>query len=277
MRGTTWPKYDGVAGAQDGLAGRGHVEQGDPAARAQDPGQLGEERPASSTKLRRAKPLTAPSTDAVGERAGAGRRPGPAGASVRAWASIPADRSTPTAVVAGRGQVAAQVAGPAGQVEDPVRRAAGPARATAVRPPAPVQPEGHDPVDQVVAGGDGVEHGPHGADLVVPLGSSVARLPSRRSARRRPDRLRRSNGRGSRPRRPAWSPPSISKVTSRVTWTPPATSSTSASSTPSADLGADRHRRREAQLVEPVVDCPWRCPSTCEDLVEQAGASDRVR
>ncbi len=82
-------------------------------------------------------------------------------------------------LVTGQTQIPAQIAGTAGRVEHPPtgRQLE---RAHRGVPPAPVESEGHDPVDQVVAGGDGVEHGPHGADLGRPFGKGI---PGRRYTR----------------------------------------------------------------------------------------------
>src|SRR5690606_19203749 len=66
----------------------------------------------------------------------------------------------------------AQVAGATGEVDDD--GAGGEAeRAHRAAPPALVHPEGHHPVDQVVPGGDRVEHAPDGRDLVAAAGQLV--------------------------------------------------------------------------------------------------------
>ena len=89
-------------------------------------------------------------------------------AAQHAEAEVDRDRAVP-----GAGEVDAQVAGAAGQVEHAAaggraERAHGPA------PPAHVEAERHDPVDEVVARGDGVEHVAHGGALLVALGQRVA-------------------------------------------------------------------------------------------------------
>ena len=90
--------------------------------------------------------------------------------------------------VAGPGEVDAQVARAAGQVEHPAarRQAELPNGAPS---PAHVEAERHDPVDQVVARRDGVEHLAHGGPLLVALRQRVA-VPARRRRHRGP-RLRR--------------------------------------------------------------------------------------
>ena len=101
--------------------------------------------------------------------AGAGCRPAPG---VRRCGRRPACRTTGrrrSARQAVGGQLAAEVAGAAGQVEHDRPRA----RAAAAHrppPPADVHAERHDPVDEVVARRDGVEHRPDRLHLVVALG-----------------------------------------------------------------------------------------------------------
>ena len=91
------------------------------------------------------------------------------GAPVRALASMPNERSKPIGLQALGLELAAEVAGAAGQVGDERARAEAQVADRALAP-SDVHAERHDPVHQVVAGGDGVEHGPHGADLLVALG-----------------------------------------------------------------------------------------------------------
>ncbi len=78
-------------------------------------------------------------------------------------------------------QDAEEVPGPTGQVEDPGagRQPEGPGRLLA---PPDVEPEGHHAVDQVVARGDGVEHGPDQGGL---LRAGRAGRPPRPGPRRR--------------------------------------------------------------------------------------------
>ena len=128
MRGTTLPKYTPWPHRRS-LGGLGHVEQGDPSARAHDPAELGEEGAEVGEVAQRE--AGRGTVDGRRARAGAARRPGPAGASVRAWASMPHEKSTPIGRRPGAGQVAAQVARPAGDVED--ADAGGRPRAATVR------------------------------------------------------------------------------------------------------------------------------------------------
>ena len=79
--------------------------------------------------------------------------------------------------MAGSGEVDAQVAGAAGEVEDP---AAARQRQLldGAASPAAVEPERHHPVDEVVAGGDGVEHAAHRLHLLV-AGRQHGTVPGR--------------------------------------------------------------------------------------------------
>ena len=113
---------------------------------------------------------------AVGEREARGRRPAPAGRRCgrrracrrtgrRRWLGSPA-RS--------RSMQRSPVPAARSRTSDP-----GPGGSEGGhRPPAPadVEAERHDPVDEVVAGSDGVEHRPHGFDLLLALGE-VGPLP----------------------------------------------------------------------------------------------------
>ena len=147
-----------------------------------------------------------PARDAVDRRrrapAGAGRRPATSGAvgagrGEHAERQVDADRPQP-----GGGQLAAEVAGAAGQVEH--GGAAGQAEvAHRAPPPADVHAERHDPVHEVVAGRDGVEHRPHGPHLLLALGQV------RRRCRARAVNATPGAGRGSRgapPRTPRAAP-----------------------------------------------------------------------
>ena len=75
-------------------------------------------------------------------------------------------------LVAGFGEVDAQIARAAGEVE---HAASGRERQQAhcLAAPANVEPKRHDAVDHVVAAGNGVEHLANGNDLVVALGQCV--------------------------------------------------------------------------------------------------------
>ncbi len=133
------------------------------------------------------------------------------GAPVWAWASMPADRSTPTGSY--RARLRSRHRSPVPQATSSTRAPAGNPRAWTVGPaPAAIESNGHDPVDQVIARGDGVEHGPHGADL----GRTLRQGRARRRAHLLPGpsclRLRaglevpvtRSNGTRPRRRTPVW-------------------------------------------------------------------------
>ena len=75
--------------------------------------------------------------------------------------------------VAGALQVDAQVAGAGGEVDHRAALGQG-EHAHRLAPPAHVEPERHDPVDEVVAGSDRVEHLADGGDLLLALGQGVA-------------------------------------------------------------------------------------------------------
>ena len=130
--------------------------------------------PPSSTRLRRAKPHVTPSAEAVGHR-----EPQDVGLHPRRTAAIGRAASRRTgrprsAAGAWRGQLDAQVAGARGQVGDQraglqVRASARPAGASGRRGGT------SSAVDEVVAGGDGVEHLPRTAcTLASPSGRRVA-------------------------------------------------------------------------------------------------------
>lgn len=78
--------------------------------------------------------------------------------------------------MAGSLQVDAQVTGARSEVDDgAVLRKSELAHGAA--PPACVESEGHDPIDEVVSRGDGVEHVADRSDLLVALREGVA-VPS---------------------------------------------------------------------------------------------------
>ena len=151
------------------LSGVGDLEQRDSPAGPHDASELGEERrqldagcaARTRTWRRRRRRRGA---------GGAARRPSTRGAPLRSARSIPSDRSTLIGSRPAAAQLAAQVAGARREVEHD--RAAGQARASSTvrSPPADVHPERHDPVHEVVARSDGVEHRPHRADLLLALG-----------------------------------------------------------------------------------------------------------
>ena len=133
-----------------------------------------------SVKFRSAKPHVTPSTEAsgIGSAAAVGLDAGeaPRRGGQHAEAEVDADRDQ-----SALGELGGQVAGAAGQVDHHATRGQ-PERRD--RPPTPpdVHPEGHDPVHQVVAGGDHVEHRPHRAGLVVAGGQWLVGSRDERSA-----------------------------------------------------------------------------------------------
>jgi hypothetical protein len=147
--------------------GLGGVDQRHAAARPDDPRQLGEHDPevdevpegeatghAVDSAVRQRKPLGIALHD--------GRRCAPGG-------QHPEGEVDPDREVPGVRQVVAEVARPTGDVEDGGAGREGQG-ADCLPPPAHVQAEGHDPIDQVVAGRDAVEHRPHRPRLVLALG-----------------------------------------------------------------------------------------------------------
>ncbi len=150
----------------------GHLEQRDATPRPHHPGQLVEERRQVSQVAQR-EPTGGPVGGGVGHgeaqhvalhQGGVG-----AGGGQHPVGEIDAD-----GVVAGGAQLPAQVARAAGQVEHhrSLGQAQLPHRAAT---PADIETERHDPVDQVVAGRDGVEHRADHPDLLVPGRQVVVR------------------------------------------------------------------------------------------------------
>ena len=89
---------------------------------------------------------------------------------------MPKLRSAPIGTRPRSAEVRGQVAGAARQVDHDRARAAVPARADGPAAPPDVHAEGHDAVDQVVAGGDHVEHRLHRAGLVGTGRAAARRL-----------------------------------------------------------------------------------------------------
>ena len=149
-----------MAPAQDRVGRRGDVEQRDAPARAHARGPARRRTRPRSTRLRSAKPHVTPSTRAVGQRQAedVGLHPGRA-AAVGGEHPEATGRPTAGAVPGGRSsthrspvpEARSSTVAPGGSAERPD----GPP------PPADVEAERHDPVDEVVAGRDGVEHLPH--------------------------------------------------------------------------------------------------------------------
>ena len=157
-----------VAPAQEPVGRCRHLEQGDAPAGAQHPSQLGEERrqrrPGCAGRSRRSR--RRPTPPRTGRRRAS---PWTSGASVRAAASMPNDRSIPSG--ARPADASSRHRSPVPQARSSNRRPRPQGqRADRPPPPADVHAERHDAVDQVVPGGDGVEHVPHRPDLVVALG-----------------------------------------------------------------------------------------------------------
>ena len=71
--------------------------------------------------------------------------------------------------MAAGGQLATEVSGAGCQIEDEIIGAEQEGIEGSPAPPN-VEAKGHDAIDQVVAGRDGVEHGLHGGALGLPLG-----------------------------------------------------------------------------------------------------------
>ena len=125
-----------------------------------------------STRLRRANPHVTPSTEASGtgsRRMSAWTR----GAPLRSARSMPRLRSTETGRYPAR--ATSMHRSPVPLARSRIRLPPGRSRERdGPAPPAHVEAERHDPVDEVVARGDGVEHLAHGGALLVALRQRVA-------------------------------------------------------------------------------------------------------
>ena len=199
-----------------------HLEDGEPPARAQHPGRLGQRRGEVGEVAQRVaaddaveRPVASGSAAASAWTAGAGRcgwRP-----------ACPTTRSAPTTRPPARAARSPRSPVPQARSSDEGarRQAQG---ADGGPPPAPVEPEGHDPVDQVVAGGDGVEHRPDLRGLLVAGRQRRRRVGVARTVGWHTDVLRlaveavdhlgHAGGLGAS---------LTSKTGSSVTWTPPST------------------------------------------------------
>ncbi len=165
-------EIDGVAGPQQRVGGHRHVEQSQPPPGTDHAGQLlehGVEVGEVAQGETAHHSVDGPVRERQAGSIALDERVGGVGMGEHPERQVDADRP-----VARAGQLAAQIPGAAGQVHD--QRP--PSQAEAMhRPPAPalVHSKGHQPVDQVVPGGDGVEHGPDGAHLGVALRERGAR------------------------------------------------------------------------------------------------------
>ena len=158
--------------ADQPVARHADVEQSDAPAAAHDPAELVEER-AAARRGCAGRNRTSPRRRSA---SGSGRRRMSAcarGAPLRSAASMPKLRSNDSGRWPARVEVDAQVAGAAGEVDHRAARRQG-EQLHGLAPPAHVEAERHDPVDEVVPRGDGVEHLPNGCDLVVALRQRLA-------------------------------------------------------------------------------------------------------
>ena len=163
---------DVVAGAQDRGRGGIDLQQGQPAPRAEHPRRLGQ-RGRQVGEVAEGVPAHEAVEDPVaeGEPAAVGLQEG--GSGVVGVQHAPAQVGPDHPVVPVSGQPG-QITGAAGHIEQERSLGQG-ERGDGLAPPRLVEPEGHQPVDQVVTGRDGVEHGADAGRLLLALGKRLGR------------------------------------------------------------------------------------------------------
>ena len=155
---------DLVAGQHDPVLGGGDLEQADSSSRSNHPTHLAQ-RALEVREVPEGVPADQPIDRTVGQGECRGirldQRPGAMGGIKHPEGQVGADGEQSRL-----GCRPTQVAGPTGEIEDPRPRGESEG-ADGPTTPTGVEPERHDPIDQLVARSDVVEHRPHHAGLVL--------------------------------------------------------------------------------------------------------------